>query len=133
MKKHILVLIAAIAITATTFAQSNASASIKVSFAFKGIEDGYDHTNYCAVFIDGVKVGESSKQVESKKNSFKVKTTQGEHDVKIINYTEYQGNWEEHTIENTYSIDCMYAETMKLKKKNKIGLLFDLDSGIEVK
>lgn len=108
-------------------------AKLTVEFSFKGIVEGYDHNNYCEVWIDGVKAGESSRQSESRPNSVTVLTTRGKHTVEIKNFAEYEGAWEEHLIENDYSIDCYYNAEIIIKKKKKIILLFDIDSGTIVK
>lgn len=115
------------------FASAQAPAKLTVYFSFTGIEEGYDHLNYSEVWIDGVKAGESSKQKESKPNKFTVTTTQGQHQVEVKNFAQYEGVWEEHTIANNYSIDCSYSQLTTLKKKNKLKLLFDIDAGTIVK
>ncbi|MFN0275807.1 MAG: hypothetical protein ACKVPJ_08690 [Chitinophagales bacterium] len=108
-------------------------ATLTVSYEFSNIVEGYDHNTYCEVWIDGVKAGESSRGLESKPNSFTIQTTRGIHNVEIKNFAEYQGTWEEHLVANEYSIDCYYSQSMNLKKKNKLKLLFDIDKGTIVK
>ena len=40
--------------------------------------------------------------------------------------SNYDGNWEEHTIANEYSIDALYEGEIKLKKEVTINLVFDI-------
>jgi hypothetical protein len=104
--------------------------NVTVAWEFKGIVDGYDHNTKTELYIDGKLVATSTEKKESKPNSVSATTTRGSHDIKVINYAQYEGSWEAHTIANNYSIDCTYQETVNCKKKNNnIRLLFDLDSG----
>lgn len=106
---------------------------LTVSWSFLHIVEGYDHDTKCIVFVDGKQVGESSVKKESEKNSITVATAQGSHEVKVVNYAFYEGKWEEHTIDNTYSIDCKFEQNITIKKKTKITLVFDIDKGTESK
>lgn len=104
-----------------------------LNYSFKGIVEGYDHDNKTELYIDGILVATSSVKKETEKNSITVDITKGSHDIKVINYAYYEGTWEEHTIANNYSIDCLYETKMNItKKKNKLNLLFDIDSGTQV-
>lgn len=102
--------------------------ALTISWEFKNVEEGYDHDNKCKVWIDGELAGESSVKKETKPNSIKIKTTQGSHQVKVINYSLYEDKWEEHTLENDYGIDCIFDEWVDLKKKTHIRLTFDIES-----
>ena len=104
--------------------------SLTISWEFKNVEEGYDHDNKCKVWIDGEPAGESSVKKETKPNTLKIKTTQGSHQVKIVNYSLYENSWEEHTLENDYGIDCVFEEWVDLRKKTKINLVFDIDEGV---
>lgn len=102
-------------------------AKLTVNWSFTGIIDGYDHDSKCIVYIDGEQVGESTVTKQSVPNSITVAVPKGSHKVKIQNYAFYEGHWEEHLKSNTYSLDAMYEGQLKLKKKNTITLLFDID------
>jgi hypothetical protein len=55
------------------------------------------------------------------------------HFLAIVNMAEYEGQWEEHTMGNDYSIDCLWeGEHAFSKKKEKMFLLFDIDNGTTV-
>jgi hypothetical protein len=99
-----------------------------IDVKFENIEDGYDHLCKTRVFVDGELVATSSEELQSKPNTLTVNIPRGEHTVKVVNYALYEGNWEEHTIENNYSVDCLHEFTEKFrKKKYKLNIVFDLD------
>lgn len=139
MRKPLIFLLAIVALMNYSFAGNSPApegkkAKIVVKFSFDNIEEGYDHDNKTEVYIDGKLVGTSTVKRESKKNSVKVTTTKGNHEVRIVNYAYYEGNWEEHTIANNYSQDFIYSANMNITKGcTKIKLLFDVDNGMQVK
>jgi len=129
MKKSFLLI--ALIISIFTFnAYSQKRGTITVNASYKGIIEGYDHMNKTVVFVDGVKVGETSKQLQSKPNSCKVSVPRGKHDLRIINMAYYEGSWEEHTIANEYSLDALYEGPVNLKKKLTVNLVFDIEKEI---
>ena len=131
MKKLLVIL--AVLTANTLFATPPKEGKLTVSWSFLNIVEGYDHDNKCIIYVDGKQVGESSVTKETKPNSITVNVPQGSHDVKVMNYALYEGKWEEHTIANTYSIDCYYETNIKIKKKSKITLVFDIDKQTEAK
>lgn len=124
MKKAFLTMMMVAGLAALSFAQSG---TLTVKFIFKGIEEGYDHLSKTQVWVDGEMVGESPEVKESVGATFDVKVPTGNHNLRIVNLAYYEGAWEEHTIENNYSIDCLYHEDHNLKEKNKVFFLYDLD------
>ena len=65
--------------------------------------------------------------LESVKNKLVVAVDKGKHQVRIVNYAEYEGNWEEHSVENGYSVDAIYEDSIVFKKKaRKVSLTFDI-------
>jgi hypothetical protein len=100
---------------------------ITVNPKFVGIVEGYDHTCKTQIYVDGTLAGESPEALESKAASFSVQVPRGTHEIYVINLAFYEGNWEEHTKENNYSIDASYKGTVTLKKKMSINLTFDID------
>ncbi len=127
MKKLLLAAILVFSIS-LTFAQTT---KLTVNVKFIGIEEGYDHQTRTAVFIDGNEVGVSPETLQSKTGGFTVEVPQGSHQLRVINYALYEGNWEEHTVVNDYSIDCLYESSHQFKKPEKLFLVFDIDSGTE--
>ena len=117
--------------SADAFAQK-----INVSFKFKGIEAGYDHQTRCVLFVDEVETATSEAKLQSKGGKFSAKITPGVHKIRIVNYAQFEGTWEAHTIENDYSQDCTYEAEIDFgnkKSKLEISLIFDLDKGTEAK
>jgi hypothetical protein len=113
--------------SSTVFSQTS---SLTVTFTFNGITEGYDHICKTQAWLDDTLLGESGEVKESEGGSFTVSVPYGDHALHIINLALYEGEWEEHTIENNYSIDCAWDGSHTFgKKKNKLFLLFDLDAG----
>ena len=111
-----------------------AQTKLTINFKFLNIVEGYDHTSRTQVFVDGELLATSEEFLESKGGKMKVVIPKGKHDVLVMNQALYEGEWENHTIENNYSIDCLYEEAgMKRGKKATLTLIFDIDSGTEVK
>ena len=125
MRKNILLFTLVISMfTINAFAQK--TGVITVNTSYKGVLDGYDHINKTMVYVDGKLAGETSEQLQSKPNSCFVSVERGTHHIRIINMANYEGNWEEHTIANEYSIDALYEGEIKLKKELTINLVFDI-------
>lgn len=103
--------------------------ALKVTFKFINIVEGYDHDCKTQVLIDGESVGESAVTKESKGSSFEVQVPLGKHDIRVVNWAQYEGEWEEHTVANEYSIDCTWEETgHSFKKDSKLFFIYDIDS-----
>lgn len=125
--KKIILLFALTLIVSVGFSQK---VKLTVNFAFSNIVEGYDHNCKTEVYIDGQLLGTSPTVLESVGGSIAVRFDPGEHEIKVINYAQYEGQWEVHTIENQYGIDALLVETRKFKKgKTKLNLDFDIDSG----
>jgi hypothetical protein len=101
----------------------------KVTWKFMNIVEGYDHTCKTQVWIDGKMAGESGEFSESQGGTFSVNVPAGSHEVRVVNLALYEGSWEEHTIANEYSIDCLWEGQHTFNGKDKLFLLFDIDSG----
>jgi len=125
MKKLLLLTLFAGLLTGALQAQKKGVITVNTSFA--GIIEGYDHINKTQLYIDGNLAGESSQGLESVPNSFSVTLLQGTHNLRIVNLALYEGSWEEHTKNGGYSLDALYEKEIKLKKKMKIDLVFDID------
>lgn len=110
------------------FAGFSQTAKLTVNYKFEGIEPGYDHDSKTQVYIDGEFIGESGVSPESKGGSFTVNVPAGQHTLRVVNLALYEGVWEEHTVENNYSVDCVYETYRTFKKPEKLYLVFDLDS-----
>lgn len=103
---------------------------LTVKWSFKNIVDGYDHDTKTELYVDGRLLATSTVTKESKPNSVSADVTAGMHQIRVVNYAMYEGNWEVHSISNNYSIDCLYEESINCnKKKNTVVLEFDINSG----
>jgi len=103
--------------------------ALTVSWIYKNVEEGYDHQNRMEVYADGVLLGTSDIQMESKLGKMTVIVPAGSHEISIQNYAYYQGNWELHSLENDYSIDAFYTTNMTFaKKKRSVNLVFDIET-----
>jgi hypothetical protein len=125
MKRFCFLLLLTTCITLPSIAQK--TGKLTITWEFKGVEEGYDHKNRIVVYIDGEEEGTSSSMVQTKKNSYTISPSLGNHDVRIVNWALYDGTWEEHTIANNYSVDCLWEDNIKIKKKTNVYLVFDLD------
>jgi hypothetical protein len=106
---------------------------VQVSFKFVNIEEGYDHLCRTQVLIDGQEAAVSAEVLQSKGATVTVQVPKGSHDLRIVNWARYEGTWEEHTVENNYSLDCTYEEFgHSFQKADKIFLVFDLDGQTHV-
>ena len=127
---RLLTLLLFVIATATGWSQTT---NLTTTFKFVNIEEGYDHLCKTQVWVDGELAGESPEVFESKGAAFVVQVPQGEHNVRIVNLAKYEGNWEEHTVENNYSIDCVWEGSQTFTKKPaKAFLLFDIDDTTQV-
>lgn len=120
----ILLLILAFGVSATV-AQKTGKLTIKTRYV--GIVEGYDHINKTQLYVNGKLAGESNQGLESVPTEFTVNIPRGTHSIRIINLALYEGNWEEHTKDNNYSLDALYESTLEIKKKKSIDLTFDIE------
>lgn len=114
-------------------ATSSFAATLDITYVYKNIVEGYDHTHQLYIYADGQEIGKSAEGLESKKTTATVTVPDKAFDLKIVDYALYEGNWEPHTIENNYSIDAVVEMRMKKAKKHKLNVVFDLDNGTSFK
>lgn len=119
-------LLVLLAISSFTFAQK--MIPVEIGWKSINIEVGYDHNNKMMIYLDGNKIGESSVSKQSEHNSIKLTVPKGNHEIKIVNYAYYQGEWEIHSIANNYSVDAIVTRDLPFAKATKIEILFDLDN-----
>jgi hypothetical protein len=104
------------------------AAPIKVGWRFTNVEPGYAHENRIDVYVDGNKVLQSTVKPENKPNKLKLELKPGPHQVRFVNLALYEGTWEEHTIENDYSVDCLWQVDVPDAHPKSIRLVCDIDS-----
>lgn len=101
---------------------------VSLEINFTGIEQGYDHTTKYEVYIDDALITTSPEQKESETYSTKFKIKRGEHTLKIVNLTLYEGTWEVTSIANNYTLDGTIEKKLAFGKKAYIDILYDLDN-----
>jgi hypothetical protein len=103
--------------------------ALTVTWTFDNVIEGYDHQNRIEVYSDGELLGTSDIQIQSKQGKITVIVPDGTHEISVMTYAYYEGNWEEHTVDNDYSMDASYSSTMTFnKKKRTINLVFDIET-----
>lgn len=106
--------------------------TLVIKYSFKGIEEGYDHNSKAVISIDGEEVYTSRVHKESSSQTVTLKVPMGKFDLNLMMWAEYEGQWEEHSIDNNYSFDCAVDETFRAsKKKHTLTIVFDLDKGVD--
>lgn len=101
--------------------------TLTVKWHFTNVNEGYDHDNKMLVYIDGKLIGESKVFKETDHASYDVEVPSGNHDVKIENYSFYEGKWDIHTKANRYSVDAFYNGTIVFSKNTTVDMIFDVD------
>jgi len=101
---------------------------LTIKWAFENVQEGYDHENKMLVYIDGKSVGESSVFQETEKGTYELEVPKGKHEVKIHNYSLYEGKWDIHTKANNYSVDAFYEGTINMTANTTVNMVFDINS-----
>lgn len=101
--------------------------TIQLKWKFINVEDGYDHNNKVQVYVDNELTATSGSFLESEVSSCSFDVSSGSHDIKMVWLAYYNGVWEEHTVENDYSIDCIYSLKKSFSKSEQVGVIWDLD------
>lgn len=127
MKKLFLLLISVLLINTALEAKGSKVKTLTIKISFKGVEEGYDHLTKSDIYIDGNLVGSTVEHKETRSISKTIEVPNGKFDLKIVNFAYYEANWEEHTIENSYSIDCVVDDSFTVGKKKNLVIVFDLD------
>jgi len=128
MKTILSILLAAALLSGcASSSKSPAGGSLTFKYTTVGIKEGYDHNSKLLVYEDGKKIGESVAKKESEGNSVTIPLSKGMHNIRAVLNSEYEGEWEEHLVENTYSLDCLFEQTVEIKGNKVITLVFDID------
>ena len=91
-------------------------------------EEGYDHITKYEIYIDDYLIMTTTEQKESIPVLKNFKTTRGNHVLKVVNYTFYNGNWELTNRDNDYTLDGTVEQKINFNKKTLIKILYDLDN-----
>ena len=95
---------------------------------FLHINEGYDHVTKDKIFVNGELVHTTAEHKESEVHTETFKLPRGTQNVRIENWTLYEGTWELTSVENNYSVDGFYEAELELGKKNTIDVTHDLDN-----
>jgi soluble cytochrome b562 len=102
---------------------------LTVVYEFKGIEEGFDHLSIGKLQIDGANKYETAPHLQSAKQQFTVDVAKSLHDIKLDLYAQWEGEYELHSIDNGYSVDCIVQTAYEFKKKAvQLKVVFDLDN-----
>ncbi len=125
----------ALAVVSGGFTAPAKMARVTVTSVYKNIEEGYDHICKNEVWIDDDRKNAvwSNQALESKKIEVTLEVPKGKHTIHVMNHALYEGTWEEHIIDNNYSIDSQVSTEATFKKKHKLDVVFDLDKGVTYK
>lgn len=132
MRYLILILLATVSI-GTMSAQK--TKMITVNFKYQFIHEGEGGTinTRLKVYVDGNVKAVSLPKLESEQNHVTIEIPTGQHKIRAVIESEYENTWEEHTIVNEYSIDCIYETDENFTKNTRVDLIFDLEKGTIVK
>lgn len=108
----------------TSIAQQKVN--LKFNFYFANSNEGYIKKSKLVVKSDGVKIGESTIKDQDKYNSVEVSIPKGYHKITAVAYAQNDGIWEERTLANNYSLDCIYEKSQNWNTGYIIDLRFDL-------
>lgn len=108
---------------------------ITVSFKYTFIHagEGTDINTRLKIYVDGIVKGVSLEKMETEANAVTIEIPAGNHKLRAVIETQYEGGWEEHIIANEYSIDCVYLSDMEFNNHVRVELIFDLEKGTIVK
>ncbi len=101
--------------------------TLKLEIAFEGINDGQDHTCRLVVYLDGQQYAVSPSYKESKGLQFSITFPEGQHRITLQNEVQFNGTWQEQTLENNYTLDARYTINQQFTKSENLTLLFHLD------
>lgn len=133
MKKLLFLFIAFTVYSVGNFVSAQKNAMLTFDYEVLNTRSGYSYDAKLVVYVDGVKVGESTVKNQEIPNSLTVSFPQGKHSVRAVLLADYKGTWEERTVENEYSNDFVWTETGNFGKKRKVNLVFDIDNGMSTK
>jgi hypothetical protein len=104
----------------------------KVSWRFANVVEGFDHNHQMVITADGAELATSEPGPETAPGSMTVRFPANA-EVRVVSVAEYEGVWEEHTMENDYSVDCVWEFTVKARPPKKVDLLCDIDDEASAK
>lgn len=101
---------------------------LTVDWKFSNVVEGYNHQNKITIFSDGKKIGESEAFLQDSWGTYTVSVPTGKHQLRIVSSAFYEGQWEEHTVANNYSIDAIYDQELQVNTNTHLTIDWDLDN-----
>ncbi len=100
----------------------------KLTFHFttSGTRPGFDLISLLRVYSDNKIIGESKPKKQTEPNEVTLIIPEGKHAIKAVFVALQKGAWEERTIKNQYSYDCIYNTDINLTSDKSINLVFDI-------
>jgi hypothetical protein len=116
-------------------AQAQKTKLITVTFKYKFIHEGEgkDINTRLKIYVDDAVKGVSLAKTEAQENHVTIEIPTGNHKIRAVIESQFEGGWEEHTIANEYSIDCIYIHEENFTKNTRVEIIFDLEKGTIVK
>lgn len=128
MKKLFLLPLAVLLLAFSSMAEDKATLVIK--YSFENINEGYDHLTKALFYLDGDLVVEGKEHLQSAPQEISVTVEPGEYDILLEMWTFYEGEWELHSFDNNYSIDCIVDDAYELEPGiNTMKVVFDISNG----
>ncbi len=115
-----------LSILIANFVAAQEKVNLKFNFYFANSNEGSIRKTKLVVKSDGVKIGESTVKDQDKYNSVEVNIPKGYHRITAVACAQNDGIWEERTLANNYSLDCIYEKSQNWNAGYIIDLRFDL-------
>jgi citrate lyase beta subunit len=108
---------------------------ITITFKYKFIHaaEGKEINTRLKIYVDDAVKGVSLAKMETESNTVTIEIPTGKHKLRAVIESEFEGKWEEHTVANEYSIDCVYLSETDFTKHVRVDIIFDLEKGTIVK
>jgi len=105
----------------------------RIRWSFENIVEGYDHLHKMVIAGDGATLATSEPTNESVPGSLELMLPAGAQTLRIVSMAQWEGNWDEHTIANDYSVDCLWELDVSDRPPKKIDLVCDIEEGATVR
>lgn len=118
------------------YVQAQKTKLVTITFKYQFVHDegeGKMINTRLKVYVDDAVKGVSLEKKEAEANHVTVEIPTGNHKIRAVIESQFEGVWEEHTIANEYSIDCIYIHEENFTKNVRVDIVFDLTKGTIVK
>jgi hypothetical protein len=105
----------------------------RISWRFENVVEGFDHTHQMMIAADGATLASSESGPETVPGSMIVAVPKGTQTLQIVSMALYGDVWEEHTVDNDYSVDCVWELDVSGRHPKKVDLVCDIDDGAKAR